>query len=249
MVDTTNNNSLKRLLKASPLFSQAQEDVITALVQHAHKFKICKKEYICFDSKCDYFYIVNSGSLMLSRVTQNGEKYVIDILMNSGIFGVTHVFHHDQNLHLIAEALENTVIWQIPISDLREAINRDNSFSRNFLCMNLDSRLIQDLEIEHRTVQNVTQRIGCYILSQCTPSENKPINIKLPYNKAVIAEKLGVRSETFSRALLRLQKETGIQAHGSNVYIQDMERLKSYVCPSCSLNYPCYTNLNKTQLY
>ncbi len=249
MADNLQTHSVSQLLKTSPLFSQVQADALTPLAQHAQKIQCGKNEYIQIDVRSDYFYIVDSGSIMLSRVTHDGEKFVVDILDHGGVFGVTNLFDADQHIHIIAEAIKDTKLWRVPISVLKEIVNRDNKFTRNFLCMNLDSRLLQDLEIEHRTVQNVSQRIGCFLLSQCAHDNEKTVSIKLPYNKNTIAAKLGVRSETFSRALQKLEKETKLRARGSHIHISDIDKLKSYVCPSCSLNYPCHTNQMKVQLY
>ena len=249
MADNLRKHSVSQLLNTSPLFSQVQADALTPLTQHAQKIQCSKNEYIQIDARTGYFYIIDTGSIMLSRVTHDGERFVVDILDSGGIFGITNLFDCDQHIHIIAEAIKDTKLWRVPISALKEIVNRDNDFTRNFLCMNLDSRLIQDLEIEHRTVQNVAQRIGCFLLSQCAHNEDKAVDIKLPYNKNTIAAKLGVRPETFSRALNKLEKKAGLQAHKSHVYISDMDKLKSYVCPSCSLNYPCQTNQLKVQLY
>ena len=243
--------NLQRLLKASSLFSGVHQDVLDMVCNQAQTIKCKKSEYIQVNhNNTDYFYIVDYGSIMLSRVTTDGDSYVIDILDSGGIFGISNLFNeHDFDIQIIAEAINNTMLWQIPVTLLEDIIKQDTSFTQNFLCMNLNTRLCQDLELEHRTLQNVSQRIGCFLLSQCQHLENSPITVKLPYSKNTIAAKLGVRPETFSRALHKLEKETGLQAHGSKVNIPDTLQLKSYVCPSCSLNYPCHSNLNKAQIY
>ena len=230
-------SGLNGTLKNSPLFSNLQLDILKFVTQHAQKIHCNKNESIQVNSgREDYFYIVDSGAIMLSRVTHDGERVVLDILKQGGVFGINPVFQDNNNTHLIAEGLTSARLWRIPISALQEVVRKDNAFTHNFLCMNLTTRLAQELELEHRTVQSAPQRIGCFLLSQCSgDAESKNIMIKLPYSKTTVAAKLGVRPETFSRALQMLEIKTGLRARGSKVHIPDIDRLKSFVCTSCSL--------------
>ena len=66
-------------------------------------------------------------------------------------------------------------------------------------------------------MQNAPQRIGCFFLSLCPEDKKKNIVFHLPYNKALIAEILGMKSATFSRALNILRQKTGIRIRDTRV--------------------------------
>ena len=63
--------------------------------------------------------------------------------------------------------------------------------------------------------------------------------VKLPYDKTLVASKLGMQPETFSRALSKLKKNTGIEVQGSIITIPDFKMLSDYCCSVCSSEYPC----------
>lgn len=48
-----------------------------------------------------------------------------------------------------------------------------------------------------------------------------------------------MKAETFSRALARLRKNTGVNVRGATVEIDNIEKLSNYSCTSCSSTYPC----------
>src|SRR5271166_4628076 len=57
-------------------------------------------------------------------------------------------------------------------------------------------------EIEQLKARSAPQRIADFFVQQATESSG-PARIALPYEKALIASRLGMKPESFSRALLR----------------------------------------------
>jgi CRP-like cAMP-binding protein len=88
-------------------------------------------------------------------------------------------------------------------------------------------------------VQSAPQRIGCFLLRLCKAQEEGEVTLHLPYDKTLIAARLGMKPETFSRALTRLRQESDIEVKGATVSIPDIQRLVGYTCNACSNAYPC----------
>jgi hypothetical protein len=65
------------------------------------------------------------------------------------------------------------------------------------------------------------------------------VTLHLPYDKTLIASRLGMKPETFSRALAKLKEQTGIRIVGPTVYIDRLQTLVSYTCNHCSTHFPC----------
>lgn len=97
----------------------------------------------------------------------------------------------------------------------------------------------QDRELEHRTIQNAPQRIGCFLLRLTNQEEEGSVKIHLPYDKTLVASRLGMQPETFSRALNKLKDKTGIRVKGATVELDNLEQLTSYSCSACSSEFPC----------
>jgi CRP-like cAMP-binding protein len=100
-------------------------------------------------------------------------------------------------------------------------------------------RKCQEREIEHLTIQNAPQRIGCFILRLCPKDQDKNIILQLPYDKLLLASRLGMKPETFSRALNKLRDETGIRINGARIEIGNIKQLSHFSCSACSSSYPC----------
>ena len=71
------------------------------------------------------------------------------------------------------------------------------------------------------------------------------VRIHLPYDKTLVAARLGMQPETFSRALSKLKKETGIRVQGAYIEMDSIDPLASYSCIACSSEFPC-GDLGKT---
>jgi len=138
-----------------------------------------------------------------------------------------------------AEAVENSEIVLIPLKKVRELFSTSPQFSMNMLELLTSKQKFRDREVEHLSLQSAPQRIGCFLLRLCKPDETKNITLNLPYDKALIASRLGMKAETFSRALNKLKLEANISVNGSTIKIASIATLLGYCCNACSNTFPC----------
>ena len=137
------------------------------------------------------------------------------------------------------QAVEDVVLYSLPTSLLKKHIKANNQLAMNMLTSMSAHRLKQHREIEHLNVQNAPQRIGCFLLRLCPLDAEKDVTLHLPYDKTLIASRLGMKPETFSRALAKLKDATNIIIKGPSVHIDSMQKLIDYTCMHCSTEFPC----------
>lgn len=250
MIKNGHQLALLELLHQTTLFTDIDDVSLEPVIYNSHRISCDKNKYINLNTDgTKYCHIIEQGELILSRVTNDGDAYIIDVLGRGCIVGITTILDDGPDSQMLAETIKRTVIWRIPLKILREIMMQNRNFTENLLHMELHTRLLQDVEIEHRTVQNAPQRIACFLLVQCSYIGKSPVTVKLPYNKKLIAAKLGIRQETFSRALQIIKKETGTKVTGSKLIVKDIDALRLFVCHNCSLNYPCQHSYSGGRIY
>jgi CRP-like cAMP-binding protein len=231
------------LIRQVPLFNDLDEQIIHHFCAHTNLRNVKKGTIICApDDVAHHFYIVQTGWIKLFRDTQDGQEAVLDILSNAAIFGENSLFG-SQTYGWYAEAVEDTTLISIPVSILKEAITKHQSLAINMITSMSEHRRRLDGEIERFMLQNAPQRVGCFLLKlvpqDAWDNQNPCPPIKLPYNKALVATRLGMTPETFSRALKALKKNTKISVKQSTVEIENVGSLATYACQACSSFFPC----------
>lgn len=226
-------------LAAHPLFGTLPPESLTALAERA-QINTSPKEQIIFlqDETAERVYFVKQGWVKLFRETIDGSEAVIDVLSVGSLFGETAQFN-DKKYPYSAQMAEDGAYISIPLSFFEHLLNTNQGFSQALLHILAKSGRHQDQELEHRTLQNTAQRIGCFILRLCNYNTKGPQTINLPYDKTLIAAKLGMQPETFSRGLSRLHIDTNLLIQGSTITVSDISVLRNYCCGLCSNAYPC----------
>lgn len=186
----------------------------------------------------DRFFIIKSGWVKLFRETLDGAQAVVDILTSNHIFGETAIFENGRYPYS-AEIVEPAEIVSLPISELRTEIESNNKLALSMLNSMARYRRQQDNEIEHLSIQNAPQRIGCFLLRLADQEAKGPVTIHLPYDKTLVASRLGMQPETFSRALKKLKDQTGIEVKGATIEMENLSQLMNYSCAVCSSEFPC----------
>ena len=235
------------VLSKASIFDCLPAQTLNRISKRAHQ-NVHKKGKILFihGDIAEHYYVVKSGHVKLFRETVDGTQAVIDVLSEGEVFGHSLLFE-ENTYPYSAEIAESGTIISLPLSDLREEVYKDNTVSVSVLRTITDQLKKKDRELEHRSTQSATQRISCFILRQALQEKTNLPVIHLPYDKMLLAARLGMQPETFSRALSQLKKKTGMRIEGSSIYLDTLDKLSSYTCSSCSGKFPCEDLVQSTK--
>lgn len=228
-------------LESIPLFRGLSHNTLAYFWEHVREEKASKgRTFLLQGDPAKYFYLVTEGWVKLFRETLDGNEAVIDVLTAKHIFGETAIFDGGK-YSWSAQAVVDTTLLVWPTQLLKEQAEKNNQIALNMLNLMALYREQRDQEIEHLKIQSAPQRIGCFLLRLCSGDwfEQERHQVNLPYDKSLLAMRLGMKSETFSRALKILKKEAGILIQGSTVHITDISKLSKYCCGTCSNEFPC----------
>ena len=176
------------------------------------------------------FYVVSGGRMQLSVSNSEGMVKVLEIISPGGAFGHAVMFLRDP-YPVDATALVDTHLVFVPAIAVDAILESDPAMARLMLA-SMAKRLqgkIQDIAM--LTLQSATQRIIAYMLGAMRDdaSETGPsTTVELPALKQVLASRLGMTPETFSRAMRSLTEQGLIEVDGAMVHIPDIAGLVAY---------------------
>ncbi|MGE0754122.1 MAG: Crp/Fnr family transcriptional regulator [Alphaproteobacteria bacterium] len=230
-----------QLLKGVPFFSGLSEKDIAYFLKHASIREYPKRTMI-FDhgDKALHFFIVLEGWIKLFHVNSEGQETVTALVTKGDTFSETATFEHSDYPYSAQVVGGVARCLTIPVQIIREKVRTDPNMALNMLA-SLSRKTHQlGLTFEHISQLTAAQRLACFLLKLSMDRQYAKA-IKLPYNKLLVASRLGMQPETFSRALKRLVADLGIIVTGRQVDIPNIEALQAYcevVCctePECSL--------------
>ena len=129
-----------------------------------------------------------------------------------------------------AQALADSLLLHVSKAVVFEEIDRDPAFARKMiggLARRLHG-LVSDLE--GYTLHSGTQRVLGYLLRGMPEHEapDTPIEISLPTSKSILASRLNLTPEHFSRILHDLTELGLIRVEGRSIKILDAEGLRHH---------------------
>ena len=203
-------------VKMAPLFDLS----VSELNSGAVTIQPVAKNQILFDKgqTAKRLYRVITGQVALFSPL-NGK--VMEILNAGTFFGEESLFGGD---HLFSAKTLN--VGQVAILDPAHLDDLDNLMRLALRNMSDRHRRLME-EVSSFKSMPPLQRLASLILSLPAIHDGQT-EMQLPWRKNVIAERIGVRSETLSRLLPGLQ-EHGAQCAGSRVVITDLAALERFV--------------------
>jgi CRP/FNR family transcriptional activator FtrB len=82
-------------------------------------------------------------------------------------------------------------------------------------------------QITELKLKTTAQRLGGFLLS-LTDIASGQVEVQFPYDKKLVAEKLGMKPESLSRALMKLRKIGVSSVSDSSALIADIARLRAF---------------------
>ena len=226
----------KCFLKSVPLFSDFPDKALNEVLGKAI-FKEYAKGKMLFlvGDNVDYFYVIIDGWVKLFRETRDGHESVIAVLTNGDMFGRCAVLKNSSFPYSSA-VMTKCQLLMIPSDFMMHMAGNHteyDDFLNRFLEGEFGERNQGILEAEHLAQMTSAERVGCFLLKICSNRQECSFTFQLPYEKALVAGRLGMTPETFSRSLNQL-KEIGVESNHAEVTIHNIEQLQARICEHCS---------------
>jgi len=175
------------------------------------------------------FHLVIYGQVKLSFVTPTGQEKVVEIIGPGNSFGEALMFMERPYI-VMAQALADTMLLHVSKEAVFDELSREPAFAKKMLA-GLSRRLHSLIsDVESYSLHSGTQRVIGYLLRQddAQAADEGPAKLTLPVAKAVVASRLNLTPEHFSRILHELQTHDLIRVEGRDVHIVDVARLRAF---------------------
>ncbi|MEQ9491020.1 MAG: Crp/Fnr family transcriptional regulator [Alphaproteobacteria bacterium] len=214
------------LLKRTRLFDRMADDDIDQLVKGAVIRQFVKGEAIFRQGDpATGFFCVLSGWVKVYRVSSIGDQAVLGIFGRGETFAEAAVFLHE-SYPAHCEAIEDCRLLMLSRRTIEACIVSNPRIAFGMLgCV---SRHLHGMvmQVEQLKTRNAGQRLGYFLLGLCDAKSGKA-KVELPYDKMLIAARLGMKPESLSRNLASLET-VGVHVDGGIVRIDDVEELASH---------------------
>ena len=221
------NNINEDILHQIPLFQALDEKQFKIVLKSSHVLSMAAKSTL-FEkgSTASHFYLLKSGQIKLFCLSEEGDEKVIEIINPSETFAEAIMFMPKLIYPVSAETLKNSEVYSFDMKIFRGLLESSKETCFRLLATmgkQLHSRIS---DINNLTLHNGTYRLVVYLLDQLPKDAIALSDIHLDTTKVIIASRLSIKPETFSRILLRLSKQGLIKVHGNDITLLDVDGLR-----------------------
>lgn len=230
--------SAETFLARLPLFQDLQNEQRAALAAGVRKVHAPRGTVLFRRGEPALgMYVVVYGQVKLAFVAASGAEKVVDFRGPGSSFGEAVMFLEAPHL-VTAQVIADALLLYLPRETVFERIERDTAFARRMIG-GLSRRLHQLIcEVESLSTRSGTERVIGFLLRDCGVEEELrqagdgapvAVAIELPIAKGMIASRLNLTQEHFSRILHDLSAAGLIEVHGRRIHVPDLKRLREYV--------------------
>jgi CRP-like cAMP-binding protein len=173
------------------------------------------------------FFVVLEGWMKLYRADADGRETIIHVAKSGETFAEAAMFLEGA-YPVHAEAATAVRLLRVDGRSVRDRIGADPGFAFAILgAMSLRLRRLVN-EIERLKRRSATELVAEFLLDLCAAASADRADVTLPFEKSIIAARLGIKPESFSRALGRL-KDVGVDVNGAEIAIASRAALARFM--------------------
>lgn len=222
-------SSTVRFLQRLPLFKELDDEAITRLARGAVEVSMPASSVVFRQGDAPAaVYIIVEGQVKLSLQTARGDEKVIELIGRGENFGTVPVLLGERHA-LRAETIADSLLLPLGRNAVLEEIECNPEFSCRMLrdvCQRLQQRT---RDFENCMLLNGAQRVTNFLLDQIPHGANgKSVAVTLPAKKGIIASRLNLTHEHFSRILHEIQAAGLIEVKGREIRMIDVGRLRAF---------------------
>ena len=218
---------LVALARRSLILASAPENVARTVLESARLRSFSRGETIFLQGeRASAIYIVAEGWVKLYRIAPSGAEAVVGVFTKGSSFGEAVAFRHD-TYPVAAEAVTDCALIRIEADAFLRQIRENPEVAISILSATFVHLHGLVAQVEALKAQTGAQRVAEFLLELATCPDGA-CEVTLPYDKVLIAGRLGMKPESLSRAFARL-KDQGVTIKQNTAHIEDLAILRDYV--------------------
>lgn len=173
------------------------------------------------------FYLIVYGQVKLAFTSPQGADKVVEIIGPGMSFGEAVMFLEVPHV-VYAQTLVDSMLLHVSKTVVFEELERNAKFARKMLG-GLSRRLHGIIsDVEAYCMHSGAQRVIGYLLRDAEQAEGTPqVDVTLPTNKGVIASRLNLTPQHFSRILHELSEAGLVSVDGRTIHIRNIDKLRA----------------------
>ncbi len=218
---------IETYISSNPLFSGFESFDVLRISQSARKIYLKRKEILFqIGDMPTGFYILLLGQIKLVFLSSRGAEKVVNVISEGKSFGEAVMFLERPYI-VFAEAMQNCILLHLSKAVIFEEIEHNKALALRMLggMANRIYELMSD--IQEYSLQTGVQRTVNYLLRELPEAydSSSALVIKLPFDKRIVASRLNLTQEHFSRILWELSSDGLIDIDGKSIHIKNISRL------------------------
>lgn len=216
----------KEIASSSLLMDGLSDEARALLLQRAQVREFDRGSTIFLQGeRATAIYIVLDGWVKLYRIARNGSEAVVGVFTKGRSFGEAVAFRRD-TYPVSAESVTNCRLLRIDVEQFLHLIRSDPDMAVSILTATYAHLHSLVAQVEALKARTGAQRVAEFLL-ELSSCDDGVCEVTLPYDKVLIAGRLGMKPESLSRAFGAL-KAHGVRIKQNKAEIQDVEALRAY---------------------
>ena len=178
----------------------------------------------------DAFFLILEGWVKIYRMLPDGKEAVVSVMTAGESFAEAAMFMGGR-YPVTADTVTEARLLRIEASTLRSAMKAEARVAVALLASIAHHTATLSEQVEQMKALAAPQRVADFLVNNARRTLGRQVrgavSLRLPYDKALIAARLGMTPESFSRALATLRAQ-GVAVTQDAVTIGDVGRLESW---------------------
>lgn len=219
-----------RLFNNFRIFKDLDDALRTRLATRSKMMAVPENTVLCRQGdQAEHLFVLLEGQVTLSNSASNGTTALVEVIQPGGHF-ILATLLAQLPLLLTAQTTTSSRLIAVNAAALMELMRAEPQIASAIMragALDFSAMVRQVCDLKLRTT---AQRLGCYLLELSDSGAQNAVTLRLPYDKRLLAARLGCRQENLSRAFAAL-RSFGVETHGARVILHDIASLRAYAVP------------------
>lgn len=220
-------DELLNIISRQPLLAKLPQHLIRKLLNGALPVTVPRGQTVVMQGdRADGLSLIFEGMIRVYRLFPEGKEILIRLMQGGDVILTDVGARDDAPYDETFEAIRDTQLVTLSKAHICACMAEHPEIALALLSVfNKQAQCLAD-EITLVKWQYLPQRVASFLVGLCPESEG-PTCFSLPYEKTLIAARLGVSRESLSRTFGEL-KQVGVDVQHSHITIEDPGRLRQF---------------------